>query len=315
LVVIDRHLAHELGLQRFFSSPMTKTETTFDPIPKSAISRTTLKICLKCAFDFFTKQLKLAPRTAYSELKKHVPEEVDVTGAATSRPHFFDDDARAHCPYCHAPKRWFAEFNAIRVDAHASYEKERKKVWTELRKHRDRFTLWAPARTQMQIFSEWLERMKQKINMDSESWLLDLAIEYVKRFDPLPDWDALLVGGVRRVQASREIENNWDYENGWLYVSPPLYGEILVVQHLLSRSHMHGGRTFEGRLTLQELAGRLRRLGYFETKGITTRDAYEQFEQTIAAIVASGPSAVYYAVDRGDYLKQLKTVYDKKRTK
>ena len=117
------------------------------------------------------------------------------------------------------------------------------------------------------------------------------------------------------MQVPCQMEGQWDYENGWLYVSPPLYGEILVIQHVLSRSHMHGGRTFEGRLTLQELASRLRRLGYFETKGITTRDAYEQFEQTIDAIVASGPSAVYYAVDRGDYLKQLKTVYEKKRTK
>src|SRR5678815_2498432 len=83
---------------------MRKSETTFDSIPKSAISRTTLKICLKCAFDFFTKQLKLAPRTAYSELRKHVPEEADFTGAATTRPHFLDPDGRANCPYCHAPK-------------------------------------------------------------------------------------------------------------------------------------------------------------------------------------------------------------------
>ena len=67
---------------------MKKPEISFDTIPSSAVSRTTLKICLKCAFDVFTKQLKLTPRTAYSELKKHVPEEVDITGAATSRPHF-----------------------------------------------------------------------------------------------------------------------------------------------------------------------------------------------------------------------------------
>ena len=293
---------------------MRKTETTFDSIPRSAISRTSLKICLKCAFDFFTKQLKLAPRTAYSELRKHVPEEADFTGAATTRPHFLDEEGRANCPYCHAPKRWFAEFHAIRIDAYPSCEKERKKLWTTLKKSPDRFTLWSPKRTQMQIFSEWLERMRRKINLDGESWLLDLAIEYVKRFDPLPDWDELLAGGVRRVQVSIEGENSWDYDNGWLYVSPPLYGEILVIQHVLSRSHLHGGRTFEGRLTLQELAARLRRVGYFDAKGITTRDSYEAFEQAVAAIVASGPAAVYYAVDRSDYMKQLKTVYEKKRT-
>jgi len=57
-----------------------------------------------------------------------------------------------------------------------------------------------------------------------------------------------------------------------------------------------------------------RRVGYFEAKGITTRDSYEAFEQAVAAIVASGPAAVYYAVDRSDYIKQLKTIYEKKRT-
>jgi hypothetical protein len=294
---------------------MRKTEITFDSLPKSAVSKTRLKICLKCAFDFFTRQLKLAPRTAYSELRKHVPEEADITGAATSRPHFLNDDEKSHCPYCHAPKRWFAEFNALRIDAHPAYEKDRKKLWAALKKNPERYTLWTLKRTQMQIFSEWLERMKRTVNLDGESWLLDLAIEYVKRFDPVPDWDKVLEGGVRRVQVSSQIEGQWDYENGWLYVSPILYGEILVVQHVLSRSHMHGGRTFEGRLTLQELASRLRRVGYFEAKEITTRDAYEAFEEAVAAIVASGPSAVYYAVDRGDYLKQLKSVYEKKRTK
>src|SRR5262249_3674533 len=102
---------------------MKKPEIDFNSIPSSAISETTLKICLKCAFDFFAKQLKLTPRTAYTELKKHVPEEADFTGAATARPHFFGEGDTAHCPYCNGAKRWFADFKAIRIDAHPSYEK------------------------------------------------------------------------------------------------------------------------------------------------------------------------------------------------
>lgn len=295
--------------------PMKKSEINIDSIPKPAISQTTLNICLKCAFDFFIKQLKLAPRTAYSELKKHVPEEADFSGSATARPHFFNQDDRTHCPYCSAPKRWFAQFHAFRIDSHPAFEKDRKRLWTALKKQGDRFTLWSPELSQMQIFSEWLERMKRKISLEGEAWLVELAVEYVKRFDPIPDWDELLTVAVRRVQVSSQLDSSWRYEDGWLYVSPLLYAEILVVQHLLSRSHMHGGRTLEGRLTLQELTGRLRSIGYFETKGITTRDSYEAFEQVIAALVASNPCSVYYAVDRSDYLKQLKSVYEKKRTK
>jgi hypothetical protein len=294
---------------------MKKAEISFDSIPRSAVSNTTLKICLKCAFDVFTKQLKLTPRTAYSELKKHVPEEVDITGAATSRPHFFEKPGVDHCPYCNGSKRWFAEFHAIRIDAHSSFEKVRKKLWAALKKQPDRYALWSLERTQMQIFSEWIERLNRSLSFDDDHWLLENAISHIKRSAPSNDWDTILSSGVRRVQLSRQVEDAWRYEDGWLYVSPGLYGDVIMVQHLNSRSHQHGGRTFEGRLTFQELIRRLRRIGYFEAKGIDPNDPYEEFENAIGKLVDSGPGAVYYAVDRKDYLDKLKSVYEKKRKK
>lgn len=294
---------------------MKKQEISFDSVPRPAISITILNICLKCAFNFFTKQLKLTPRTAYSELKKHVPELSDFTGATAARPHFIDEDGVKHCPYCNAPKKWFAAFRAYRIDAHSSFEKQRKKIWALLKKDSGRYTLWAPERTQMQIFSDWLERLNRKLNFEDDRWLLDAAVETIKRRVPLSDWETVLAGGVRRVQLSRQPEDSWKHENSWLYVSPALYGDVLIAQHLLSRSHTHGGRTFEGRLTLPELMGRLRRIGYFEVKGITSREPFEAFEEAVSTMVASGPSAVYYAVDRRDYLKKLKSVYEEKRAK
>ncbi|HKA20543.1 MAG TPA: hypothetical protein VKN18_19820 [Blastocatellia bacterium] len=294
---------------------MKKPEITFDTLPSSAISKTTLKICLKCAFDVFTKQLKLTPRTAYSELKRHVPEEPDITGAATSRPHFFDDPEIDHCPYCNGTKRWFADFHAIRIDAHPTFEKERKKLWAALKKQPERFAVWSPERTKMQIFSEWLERLNRSLRFDEDRWLLDAAISHIKRSAPSNDWEKILTNGVRRVQLSRQVEEGWRYEDGWLYVSPSLYGDVIMVQHLISRSHQHGGRTFEGRLTFQELIRRLRRIGYFEAKDITSDDPYEEFEFAVSRLVDSGPAAVYYAVDRKDYLDKLKAIYDKKKDK
>lgn len=294
---------------------MKKADITFDSIPTSAVSKTTLKICLKCAFDVFTKQLKLTPRTAYSELKKHIPEEADITGAATSRPHFFGKSGLDHCPYCNGSKRWFAEFHAIRIDAHASFEKERKKLWAALKKQPDRYALWSPKRTKMQIFSEWLERLNRSLTFDDDKWLLDAAIAQIKRSAPSNDWENVLSSGVRRVQLSRQVDDSWRYEDGWLYVTPVLYGDVIIVQHLISRSHQHGGRTFEGRLTFQELIRRLRRIGYFESKGVPADDAYEEFELAVGKLVDSGPAAVYYAVDRKDYLDKLKAIYEKKRDK
>jgi len=293
---------------------MKKQELNVDSLPSSIVSETTLVLCLKCAFDFFTKQLKLTPRTAYSELKKHVPDETDFSGASTARPHFLDEKA-SHCPYCHAPKRWFARFRAIRIDAHPSFEKERRTLWAEMKKKPDRFTLWHPTRTAMQIFSEWLERLHKSANLDDNSWLLDVAVTYVRRAHPSKKLEQAISEGVRRVQLSRQVEDSWRYENQWLYVSPELYGDVLMVQHLLSRSHLHGGRTFEGRLTLHELMRRLRRIGYFEAKGVATSDSSEEFELAIAKIVDSGPTGVYYAVDRSDFLEKLKSIYEKKREK
>lgn len=294
---------------------MKKIEISFDAIPASAISQTKLTICLKCAFDFFTKQLKLSNRTAYSELKKHTPEEQDFTGAATARPHFLSGDETTNCPYCNGAKRWFATFTAIRVDAHPSFEKQRKKVWAALKKETELYALWAVERTQMQIFSEWLERLQHGLDLNDERWLLEAAMAQTKRSYPAVQWEEVTKEGLRRLQLSRQAEEDWVYENGWLYVSPRLYGDALIVQHLLSRSHMHGGTTFEGRLTLQELVNRLRRIGYLEARGITSGDPYETFEQVVTALVASGPSAVYYAVDRSDFLIKLKTIYEKRRDK
>jgi len=290
---------------------MKKPEISFDSLPSSAISETTLKICLKCAFDLFTKQLKLSPRTAYTELKKHVPEETDFAGASTSRPHFLEDTD--HCPFCNGTKRWFAQFRAIRIDAHPRFEKERKKLWAALKKEPDAFALWSHDRTPMQIFSDWLDRLKRSVDFESDHWLLDAAVVYIKRVEPSNQWDDVLAEGVRRVQVSRQLDGSWHYENGWLYVTPALYGDVLMVQHLLSRAHLHGGLTFEGRLTLQEFMKRLRRIGYFESRGIQAGDPFETFEQAIAAIVDSGPDAVYYAVDRRNYLEKLKAIYDKKK--
>lgn len=293
-----------------------EVEIDFDSLPSSAVHRTDLTICLKCAFDFFTRQLKLTLRTAYSELKKHVPCEADFTGAATSRPHFFDDDTVTGCPYCGASRRWFAIFHAVRVDAGPATEKGRRKLWRALKKDPDKYELWTAERTPMEIFSEWLDRLKRRLNLDDETWLLRAAIEQIKR-GPLAA-DKIPIQSVEEIRRFSNGGAQWKLDGAILYVSPPVYGDVLITQHLISRSHLHGGRTFEGRLTLDELVATLKRIGYFRAKGIEAHNPgqpYSALENAVQALVSSGPAAVYYAVDRGDYLKQLKSVYEKKRDK
>ena len=299
---------------------MKKPDINFDSLPRSALTVTNLNICLKCAFDFFTEELGLVVRTAYSELKKHIPEESDFTGAATARPHFFEENGVTRCPYCKGAKLWFARFRATRIEASPSFEKERKRLWTALKKNSEWFAIWHSDLTGMQIFSEWLKQLNRKLDFEDDRWMIEVALEYVKRFAPSSDFEKAIEPGVRRAQArtksaSRHVEGPWNYDKGVLYLSTEAYGDILLIQHLLSRSHQRGARTFKGKLTMHALMSRLQRMGYFEATGIEPAPPYELFEHSVAAIVAKGPDAVYYAVDRSDYLKRLKTIYEKKREK
>jgi hypothetical protein len=94
-----------------------------------------------------------------------------------------------------------------------------------------------------------------------------------------------------------------------LFLSPPLYNEALLVQYLISRSHEHGGRTLEGRLTLMELIRRLRRGGYLEAHGITAFDQFEILEKLLDEVAGSGQLKLYFVVDRREFLEKVKSVY------
>ena len=81
------------------------------------------------------------------------------------------------------------------------------------------------------------------------------------------------------------------------------------MQYLLSRSHEHGGRTLEGRLTLMELIKRFRRSGYFEKHQIAVTDQFEVLEKLIDEVAGSGKLKLYYVVDRREFMEKVKAVY------
>ena len=47
-------------------------ELDFSGFPPGTITEYTTLICLACIFDIFTKQIGLAPRSAYSEIKRYI---------------------------------------------------------------------------------------------------------------------------------------------------------------------------------------------------------------------------------------------------
>ena len=115
---------------------------------------------------------------------------------------------------------------------------------------------------------------------------------------------------MRAVRRSQRLTAGWEREGARLFLAPLVYSEALLVQYLLSRSHAHGGRTLEGRLTLPELIRRLRYGGYLAAKEISAGDQFEILEQVIDKL--SGGSAkvkLYHIVDRRDFLEKVKSVY------
>jgi hypothetical protein len=115
--------------------------------------------------------------------------------------------------------------------------------------------------------------------------------------------------GLRSVRPSSRLSEGWECDGARLFLAPALYNESLLVQYLVSRSHVHGGRTLEGRLTLLELLRRMRKGGYLSAHGIEGADQFELFEKLIDEVAGSGALKFYYIVDRREFIDKVKAVY------
>jgi hypothetical protein len=202
-----------------------------------------------------------------------------------------------------------ATVHGIEIEAHREIAKEIRKLLAEIKQKPDEFTIIKDERAPVQVFSDWLERLSQRLNFAGEMWLRDAAIEYLRRRAPLADWSG--VENIGRIFLSRRLEEGWERDGHRLYLAPTLYGDVLVIQYLLGRAHLHGALTFEGRLTLFEFFHRLRRLGYLEKRGIEAADPSSALEGAIAKLAEEGEIKPYFIIDRRAYLDQLKAIYDK----
>jgi hypothetical protein len=255
----------ELDLREF--SPGTVTEFT------------TL-VCLACIFDIFTKQLGLAPRTAFSEIKRHSPTVDELTTRAAMRPYFDSEEKSPHCPYCGSSKRWLARIDTYCIEGGKTTDAARRALIKKLPKAEDQFIVLEKKSDSRAVFFEWLDTIGVNLDLSNESWLIDATRKYLTRRDPKTNWDEVFTG-IRGVRRSSRINEGWERDGARLFLAPHLYSEAILIQYLVSRSHAHGGLTLEGRITLLELIRRLRYSGYLERVGITEFDAGEIFERVV----------------------------------
>ena len=286
-----------------------KRELDFSDFPPGAVSEYATHLCLACIFDIFTKQLGLAPRTAYSEIKRYSPGAEELTAPLASRPYFDSEEKNPRCPYCNSAKRWHARFDTYRIEGGKTTDAARRALLKSLPKAEDQFQIIETKSDRRTLLFEWLDTMGRNLDFENDGWLIEATRAFLERKEPKTDW-AETFEGLRAVRRSHRLEEGWERDRDRLFLAPSLYNEVLFVQYLVSRSHKHGGRTFEGRLTLPELVRRLRYSGHLDAQGITERDQFEVLEKLVEHLVG-GESAVklYYVVDRRDFLEKVKTVY------
>jgi hypothetical protein len=286
-----------------------RLELDFSDFPPGTVNGYTRLVCLACIFDLFTQQLGLAPRTAYSEIRRHAPTAEELTADATGRPYFDSDEKHPRCPYCNAAKRWHARLDTFRIEGGKSTDAPRRALVKSLPKPEEQFSLIESRTTKRAIFFSWLDALGRELDFTDDAWLITVTRHMLERREPKTNW-AEIFEGLRAVRRSQRLAEGWEHEGTRLYLSPPLYAEALLIQYLVSRSQAHGGITFEGRLTLVELVRRLRYSGQLEAQGITERDQFEVLEQLIEHLTGGAtPAKLYFLIDRRDFLDKVKTVY------
>ena len=98
------------------STTKNKRELDLSAFPPGTVTEYSTLVCLACTFDIFATQLGLAPRTAYSEIKKYCPTIAELTAPKAVPPFFDSDEKHPHCPYCGKAVRWLARFDTYCIE-------------------------------------------------------------------------------------------------------------------------------------------------------------------------------------------------------
>ncbi|MDX6531656.1 MAG: hypothetical protein QOH41_3946 [Blastocatellia bacterium] len=257
-----------------------KRELDLTDFPPGTVTEYTTLVCLACIFDIFTKQLGLAPRTAFSEVKRHTPTIVELTSRTATRPYFDSDEKSPHCPHCGSAKRWLARFDTFCIEGGKATDAPRRSLLKKLPKADEQFLVIEKKSDSRAVLFEWLETVGRNLDFAEESWLIEATRMYLERREPKTNW-AEAFDELRAVRRSSRLSEGWERDGARLFLAPSLYSEAVLIQYLVSRSQSHGGMTLEGRLTLMELIRRLRYSGYLDQIGVTEREPGEVFEKLI----------------------------------
>lgn len=169
-------------------APNKKYELNLTAFPPGCVTEYTTLVCLACIFDIFTKQLGLAPRTAYSEIKRHAPSTEELTSPRAMRPYFDSDEKNPHCPYCNAAKRWLARFDTYRIEGGKTTDAARRALIKKLPLKDDQFLVLEKKSDARAVLFDWLDTLGQTLDFNDDAWLIDAARAFLERREPKQNW-------------------------------------------------------------------------------------------------------------------------------
>lgn len=270
---------------------------------------------MRCTLELLTKRLGLAARTAYTQMKQFVPAAADLARQQINPPHFFSMEDNPRCPHCKATLRLLARLRIVRLETTPERERARKALLKKLSLHPEPFAVVEHKATTHDLFFERLGLWRQRLNFDNEAWLHEAGLLYLRRTEPGLDSEALRETTPLKLALFQQMAEPWKLVGRTLGLSTLLYGDILLVQYLLSRSHHSGGMTLAGRLTLFDLFHTLRRIGYVRARQIEEPDPSVLLEKLVDAIANARAVKVTYIIDRTDYLLQIEAAYRRLKAK
>ena len=164
-----------------------KREIDLTGFPSGTVTEFTTLVCLACIFDIFTKQFGLAPRSAYSEIKRYSPSVKELTSRQAVRPFFDSEEKHPRCPYCNAAKRWHARFDTQAIEGGKTSDTARRSLVKTIAKKGDQFSVLELKTDRRAAFFDWLDTLRIKMDFEQESWLLDATKSFLERSEPKTD--------------------------------------------------------------------------------------------------------------------------------
>jgi len=163
-------------------------ELDFSDFPPGTVTEYTTLVCLACIFDIFTKQIGLAPRSAYTEIKRYSPTVEELTSRKAVRPFFDSDEKHPRCPYCNAAKRWHARLDTHCIEGGKTTDAPRRKLVKTVEKKKDQFSVLELKSNRRNAFFDWLDTLRITLDLDESSWLLEATRAYLERKLPKEKW-------------------------------------------------------------------------------------------------------------------------------